>query len=414
VRDTTLSIHCGLIPVLLATVASCGGTVNEQAAASGAGGSSGTSPPVATSGSSGAGASTGTGTGAGGDDTVLGEPLCQLDEGALVMATSAASARIATQYEGRWATDGAVLPPAARVATYVDVYHQMAAFWIDPPGDGSSAHFVTTFDGSAFEARDVTGWAPLPSAPVLSPGGPFLVGAVEAGTNVAFFDPDASDWHPFVGPISFAASSAAAAAPALGTLTLVGLGDDHELCDVSVVGGTWQSVRCTPELVVATGGEIPLTRPQVVALPDGVLVAIHYSSNNTLAATTLFEGVWTSAVGVTSEAIGVSFAAAATPKGDVIVGVVSTSGDVSALRYSSGTGWSAPISVEGGALAQQQLAAAPGVCGDDALLAYLAEAGQVRVARVRGGAAGALSVADFADEQPDQVSIVTRPLDTAE
>jgi hypothetical protein len=402
-----ISARYGSTLLLVAATASCGGSVNEPGPQSGAGGGSSGSPPATSvASSSGAG---GAGAGAGGADTVLGEPDCQLDEGALVMATSSTSARIAVQYEGEWVTDGAVLPPAARIATYVDAYHQLGAFWIDPAGESSSAHFVTTFDGLDFEARDVTGWAPLPSAPLFAPGGGVLVGGVEAGTNVAFFDPDASDWHSFVEPISFAATSAAAA-PAIDALMLVGIGSSHQLCYVSLVAGAWQPIHCHPNIDVATGGEIPLTRPQVVALPDGDLVVIHYPSTNELAATTLHDGTWSTPVSITSDAIGVAFAAAATPEGDVVAGLISTSGDVFALRYSRSSGWGEPVAVDGGALAQQQLAAAMGICGDDVLIAYAsATGGQIRVARVRGNAAGAFSVAELAGEQPDQLSIVTRP-----
>ena len=394
----------GLTAGLMATALGCGETLNEPDAASG-GAASSTSSQVGSGGSPANGAG-GQGTGAGG--AVIGEPMCGTDEGAIVVAAAAGTGTVAIQSAGSWTKDIPVPGPPWRVATYVDVYHQLAALWIDPPGGRGDlhAHFMSTFDGSSFESHDVFGWAPLPTAPVLSPGGPYLVGGVAGGTSVAYFDPDASDWHAAAGTIAFDASSAALAPN--GDLVLVGLGSSYELCEVSLVGFRWGAVHCHPEMPVATGGEIPVTRPAIVALPDGDMVAIYYPSTTALAATTLHEGSWSVPVTTSSDAIGVSFAAAATPEGHVVAAVVSTAGDVSTIRYTREAGWGTPFAVDQGGLVQQELSAATGICGDDVLVAYSMASTEVHVARVRGSTSETISVASPADVQPDRVSIATR------
>jgi hypothetical protein len=106
-------------------------------------------------------------------------------------------------------------------------------------------------------------------------------------------------------------------------------------------------------------------------------------------------------------------ASAATPAGDVFAGLVATSGNVYALRFSPATGWAAPIAIDAGASPEQRPAAATGICGDDALFAYSARAsngdGEVRVARVRGNATETTAVAKLVNEDvPNQMSLATR------
>ncbi len=101
----------------------------------------------------------------------------------------------------------------------------------------------------------------------------------------------------------------------------------------------------------------------------------------------------------------------ATPAGDVIAAVPSTSGLVSAVRYVPGAGWGTPFAIEQMSAPVAAISAAPGICDDDAMIAYVAGSlhADVRVARVRGTAVEATTVASFKDEIPRQISITTRP-----
>ena len=139
---------------LMATALACGTAVNEPESASGAAASSASSQ-VGAGGSPADGAG-GQGTGAGG--AVIGEPVCGPDEGAIVAAAAGGTATLAVQSEGSWTKDIAVPGPAWRVATYVDVYHRMAALWIDPPGgrSDSNAHFMATVDASSVSYTHLT------------------------------------------------------------------------------------------------------------------------------------------------------------------------------------------------------------------------------------------------------------------
>jgi hypothetical protein len=86
------------------------------------------------------------------------------------------------------------------------------------------------------------------------------------------------------------------------------------------------------------------------------------------------------------------------------------SGLVSAVRYVPGAGWGVPFPIEQMSDPVAAISAAPGICGDDAMIAYVAGSlhADVRVARVRGGAAEARTVASFTQEIPRQISICTR------
>jgi hypothetical protein len=54
---------------------------------------------------------------------------------------------------------------------------------------------------------------------------------------------------------------------------------------------------------------------------------------------------------------------------------------------------------------------APGICGDDALIAHAAGGsdGEIRVARLRGDAAETTTVARLTDDTPRQLSLATGP-----
>ncbi|APR81693.1 Hypothetical protein A7982_07042 [Minicystis rosea] len=393
----------GMIAVALAA---CGGNVDV---ATGGATGGGANPSSSSSGSSSSGSSSSaSSSGAGGSGGV--PPLeCAQGEAAIV-AVSASESRVVVQKDGVWTEAPGVVPSAENLTTYQDVYGHLGVFWIDFSDGPNDTHFKTTIDGTSFDAYDVQGWAPLAEGPLQSIGIFAMLGAEVPGeTSIAYFDPDAFDWSSYLDPMPiFATSVVQLATP--GGLLAVGLGPQHQLCDVQETNGVWGSVHCRDDVTVATGGEVPVTRPRAVTLPNGDVVVVYYAAAGAaLAATTLHEGVWSAPEKVVSDGIGIEFAITETAKGDVVVGIVSTAGALAALRYAPGAGWSAPIPIDTGAQPEGKLGAAPGICGDDALLAYAVGFSQVRVARVRGSAAEAQSVgSELFEQTPSHVSITTR------
>jgi hypothetical protein len=377
----------------LALVA-CGGSV-EVASTSGTG--------------AGGGAST-SGTSSSGGGGSLPPPACAPGEGAIVIARALDHSVIAVGNGGTWTENDSVAPAMATVATYVDVDHHLGAFWID--WSTWKSHFATTIDGTSFDVRDVKGWDPGPDALFGAVTTSMILGADAKGTRLARFDPDAHDWYPYLAPAPITATSAAPLGKT-GEILVVGLGPNSELCDVATTAGAWGSVHCRDDVHVATvvSGEISLTPPRAVGLPNGDVVVVYYPKapdpDLTLAATTLHAGAWSAPDESPPGTFSVMFAATATPTGDVIVGVAS--GGALALRYTPGTGWGAPIPPN--PPAGFIVSAAPGICGDDALLLQSgAGAGDgLRVLRVRGDVAETLTTVGIGEKSTMNGSISTRP-----
>ena len=376
--------------VIVIGLAACGGSVDIDP--SGAGGN--------------VGASTGGGSAGG-----LPAPACAPSEGAIVAATSKGGAQslLAIHHDGAWTQVDGVLPGAVQVATYMDDYHHLGAFWID---NATQAHFVTTADGMSFDHFDAHNWVPLAGRPLASAGKNVLLGYVDGvGDSLAWFDTDAFDWNPWLSPMPLTASSAVV----LPSYEMVAVGIDASsipvlLCDAISSGDAWGSKHCRDDIALSTSDELP-SPPRVVALSNGDAVVVYQlaGSSTTIGATTLHAGVWSAPQTIQSAAVGGSFAATATPGDDVVVGVISHAGDVSALRYAPGAGWSAPIPIDSGAQGWVEIGAAPGICGDDALIAYPTDVNKVRVARVRGDAVEARTVGAFiGDDGATSVHISTR------
>ena len=403
-RHTTASLHPTLFAAIgltgLVILGACGGQVEFAPTSSGTntGGSSGTGSKTST----GSGSATG---GAGG----IGPLACAPGEGAIVIGGTKDRGSVAVLNGGAWNEGSNVVPGASQNAAYVDVYGRLSVMWIDP--DDTNAHTLATKDGSAFLEHEVAAWHPWPNGSLFSPSGPIMVGHAAQGIELAYYDSDAMDWMPWVSS-SFDASSAALASLD-GSMVFVGLGPNHELCDVVLDSGIqWGPLNCHADLPVVTGGEIPLPRPQVVPLPNGDVVAVYYqpSSSLVLAATVRHAGQWSQPIATTSSAVGPSFGATVTPSGDVIVGVISDLGVVASIRFTPGVGWATPIAIGNTAFQQSRIAAAPGICGDDALIAFagLDEVGdKIFVARVRGDSTATDVVGLVGSYEPLELSIAT-------
>lgn len=334
---------------------------------------------------------------------------CAPGEAAIVAAFGSGQSVIAVAHEGTWTADALALPASTLVATYVDVYHQLGALWIDP--STSKSHFATTADGKSFDLHDVNGWMPIANDPLAAVTNSVLLGVDAEGTRLAWFDPDAFDWDPYLGPTPIHATSAAPLG-ATGEILVVGLGPQNELCDVATSAGVWGDVHCREDIQVATaiGGEITIALPRAVALPNGDVVVVYHDDTSdlgtTLAATTLHAGAWSTPERRSPAMVSIDLGAAATPAGDVLVG--SSVGDPKLLRYAPGAGWSAPISLDG--MGGYSVQVATGICGDDALIAYSSGEphDEVRVARVRGDVAETFAILDFEGDYARPLSISTR------
>ncbi len=390
-------------------IAACGGVV-DVAGSGGAGTGSSTSTHGTSSSSSGD-APTG----------MLPAPTCAADEGAIVAGVGSHTL-VAVDRAGAWKL-GPSLPQASALTTYVDANRDLGVLWVDASLEPSGSHYRTTHDGVTFAAHDMSGWTPLagdPLSPVaVAPNASFatyLIGDTGAGTTIGEFYAGAPDWYPSVLPATPFRASSAAYAPGVGTLA-VGVDSQWALCDVrsaediDVAG--WHDVHCRPEALVDSGGEIPRRAPQASSLPNGDIAVVFFARGGMtaqLAATVLHEGTWTTPVPIGGDEIGIEFASAASPDGDVLVGVVSTSGVLTALRFVPGTGWAKPMTLDVGLSPEARIGVAPGICGDDALFAYPAgmPSTDVRVARIRGNDYELATVATLGDASASRVSIATR------
>ena len=407
----TTSLHRRLAPFLVLVgavgVAACSTQVDiaQSAGATGSGGSTSSTTTATSTTSTTSTASTTSGTGG---SNVIGPLNCHPGDAAIVAGSSYQRTAVVLQMQGQWSEVPDAVPGAAtQTAAYVDVYNRLNVLWTEQAPGGDQAHFIGTQDGASFETHDVKGWHPAATLPILSLGSSILLGHDGPGTSLAYYDPDAFDWMTWQ-TTTFKATSAAASATGV---VLVGVGPDHVLCDVTLDSEImWGPTKCHPELPVFDGNEIPVPLPQIVALAGGDVVAVYHTSSIELTAVVRHAGQWSAPQTLTLPNQALSWAITTTPQGEVLAAVVFTTGELAAIRFSQGAGWGSPITLDTGASEGQLLAAAPGICGDDALIAYAAvgTVGEVRVARVRGGASATTSVAHFTDDVPARISLATR------
>lgn len=417
-RRFTTSIHRSHLALLVlagaAGLAACSGQIDVTPSASGTstgaggGASSATSGPTSTSATS----TTSSSTGAGGSGGSIGPLTCLPGEGAIVAGIANHHSAVAVLSQRAWTGAQSIVPAAVETAAYVDVYHRLAVFWTEHKGGVDHAHFTHTTDGAAFATHEVQTWHPKSGSPLFRAGDGTLVGSVAQGTGLAYYHSDTMDFHAWQSTSTPFPVTSAAMLTTPGSAVLVGFSYECELCDVTLDGATstWGAAKCHPEIPVWLGNEIPSPPPQLVALPSGDAVAVYFTSYIDLTAVVLHDGQWSAPVTTKLPEQSLSFAVTSTPAGDVIAGVVLTSGDVAALRFSPAAGWAAPIAVDTGASIIQRPAAATGICGDDALFAYSAGEldGEVRVARVRGDAAETTKIAKLVEDVPFALSLATR------
>ncbi|MDI1442640.1 hypothetical protein [Polyangium sp. 6x1] len=392
---------------IVVAVAACGSEVEVDT--TGAGGGSSTSS--ASSGDASVSSSSAGGSGGSGGSGGLPAPTCAKGEAAILAALAWQNGKVVVNHEGTWTEGAPSLAGAYAVTTYVDVYNHLGVFWTEQI-DAWRSHFATTSDGTSFDVHDAHGWFPQAWSPLVTVGRSLLLGNAGEGSVLAYFDPDAFDWHPYPDPAPFDVTSAVIR-EAAGTVLGVGLGPLHDLCDTEIFwadGGSWTDPHCRDDVEVFMGNEIPVAPPRAVALPNGDVVVVYHESYVKLAATMNHAGIWSAPESITLPEQGLDVALTTTPGGDVIVGVPGTSGGVFALRYGPGVGWGEPFPIGTTSSSTSPISAAPGICGDDALIAYVDGGidGEVRVARIRGDAAEVSTVEWFTEDVPNSISITTR------
>jgi hypothetical protein len=397
--SSSISIRRLLAPtLLLAGVAACTTPIVE--------------PPV----SGGPGEAHATSSGGDGGGGPIAPAMCLPAEAIIVAAITPKQTAVAVQSAGTWREDVMPLPAARQAVAFLDESNLLDVLWIDRTYGIDHTHVAKTRYGTSFEAHPVL-WHPEATTRILGVTDPYLVDRDDFGAGVsAYFNSELSNplWadSTLLDATSFAVRSGGK------SMLFVGPGADGALCEhsLSLANDIWGQQLCHPEIRVGSDGHAPVAGPLIVALPDDDVVAVYFpaGTSSTLGATVLHDkdylGHWSAPVTTTSPAIALSFAAVATPTGEVIVGVVSLLGEVSAIRFSPRQGWSAPIAIDAGASPGQRLAVAGGICGDDALIAYAAGGsdGEVRVARVRGDLAETTTVARLTDDMPRELSIATR------
>ncbi|MDC0740633.1 hypothetical protein [Polyangium mundeleinium] len=388
---------------ILSALAACGSEVETEATGAGGGGS------ASSGGTSVSSSSTGGSGGSGG----LPAPTCAPGEAAIVAAVGWQSGQVIVHHEGKWTTPSYPMQGADRMTTYVDVYGHLGVFWTETSTDSALSHFMVTGDGTKFDLYDVEGWFPLVPSPVLTVGVSLLMGNAGEGSSLAHFDPDAYDWYPYPKLAPFELTSAVRTISE-GSVLGVGLSNLNELCDAQVFwsdGGGWTEPHCRADVKVFMGNEIPVAPPQAVVLPNDDVVVVYHESYARIAATRFHDGVWSAPESISLEIQSLEPAITATPGGDVIVALPSTSGALSALRYVPGVGWGELVTIDPTASSTVSIGAAPGICGDDALIAYAGGGidGEVRVARLRGETAEVSTIGSFTEQAPKNIRMTTRP-----
>lgn len=393
--------------VTLQSAAGAGGGTTSSASSSSSGGPSASSSSVASSAVASSGASSSGG--------MLPPRACILGEAILVTAGSN-QRRVSAEYESAWRTGGASDPVLGLVA-FVDSSRELGLLGRDAEG----VPFVERGQEiESFATLYPPSWYPhgtLVAAPS-SLGASFLDAAGAASSGVARFDP-ASQTMVLESAVSSSFFASGLAVDDLGGFAAIGRGAGGALClSAALPNGSLQAPICDPSKIAVDGGEIPVSLPQIVSLPGGDLVAIYFSKAGAeLSATTLHAGAWSPAVPLALANTVLSFATTRARGGEVVVALADALGGASFLRYAPATGWRGPFSIAGGFMSYEgmPIAAAPGACGDDAEIVFVAGVpdpevpSQIVVARVQGDVGVAEVAAPFGYGVPNLVSIATRP-----
>jgi hypothetical protein len=296
---------------------------------------------------------------------------------------------------------------AATIAAYVDEGGALGGIW-------------TTYDGTTLARATTDGvtYAPpmqvaasgvaVSSAVAAGPGTIVLAGGGRA--TVAWLDAATGRWSVYA-PLVGDFVGGVGARGDMRELVVATIGPARGLVAYWFSDATWSPGAPQADTHVFLGTELGTSPPAVFRYGDGTPGVFYLDGSQALAATTI--GASAAAPPVkTPIPESVTFTAEATPTVGGAVAIVRTiaTGELLALPFSRSAGWGAPILIDRPPVSDTEtLAVAPGVCGEDVLVAYAATDG-VRAARVKVGYAPAIKtvVRTAADETVGRVAIASR------
>ena len=326
---------------------------------------------------------------------VLGPSSCGKGD-ALVAVADDQHVVAAFQRSGTWTPSSTIADGAAGVTTFEDAQGGLGVFYVSEGGSG----YRQTSDGVTFTpslgnptCEDDRCFAPVADSALVSLSPFTMLGTIRVDGEVptwviASFDPDGKNWTRSATLDIHEPGLSVAATSTTSQQAIAWRGTDGRLVDRIATNGVWADAHTHEDAMVLRGGEIPVTQVSLAADHDEI-AAIYLTataSSRALAATTRHGETWSAPALLALPSAPLHFAATSTPTGDVVVAAIGGDGRLLVLRYARSTGWAQPLVIGNADLsAEAAVAAAPGLCDDDALVAYTSESGEVRTVRVRGG-----------------------------
>ncbi|MFO0555533.1 MAG: hypothetical protein U0271_44560 [Polyangiaceae bacterium] len=192
-----------------------------------------------------------------------------------------------------------------------------------------------------------------------------------------------------------------------GRFTIVGRSGASVCYAVTDAAGVFSNIGCLPNITSPTS-EIPNSPPQAIPLANSDTAVVYMPQASGALSVVVRDGeVWSTPFTIESPAIGVRFAAAPTPDGGIVAGVLSTSGELSFVRFEDGA-WAGPFPIASGYQGDAALGAGPGNCGADAFIGVARGGVSVDVARVRGTQSAIETVLPFGDDFASNISFAVR------
>lgn len=331
---------------------------------------------------------------------------CASGETVFVAATAQGSAQAALVVGDSWFSFWNAQPLSALFA-YVDPYRRFGVVANDTEG---IPHLWREEEPGLLVEYE-TSFAPRPpflgSTSLGSGFGPLLTQGVN-GWRVGWYDADTQDWfaEQQLNDVGDWTPTSVTMHPQTGVVSVVGRTFAGDVCARETdANGLLGPLSCVPGVVSPTS-EIPNTGPQILSLADGTQVILFMSqAAGALSAVTRNGGAWSAAATVTSDLIGIAFAATPSATGDVVVGALSTGGELSLLRFAGS--WVGP-SVIGSGYETWPIAAGPGACGADAFIGVTQGGSSVDVARVYGTQAAIAFALPFGDDFASDIRFAVR------
>lgn len=354
--------------------------------------------------------------------TTVGELDCGENENALIVGSDDVQGFASFMRRNAF-RPRVTLPRASRLVTFADPQGGLGVVFVERDGTYSQAR---TPNGEAFEIAPPADcgdtprcFAPTANGPLVALGPDRVVGTVLVSGEVprwtpAYFDSDAKTWVSSDTGV-FAEVVGGLAAGSVGAESVLVYSNlDGHLVDSVGTAGTWQSPHVHADITVSRDAEIQVTSLAVGVTRNELTVFYRTVSNGALAlgALTRRGGAWLAPVVTPFDATDsvIRFAVSGTPSGAFVVAGVRTSGKLELRRFEKGAFSGPLLTGETDVAPEGEIAMAPGICGDDAWLAYGASGGEVRAMRVRGNAISrpVTVVRSSGAPRPGRLSIITR------